>query len=293
MKLYTQPPDSVAAFWAKTESFLMQAEAINNVMIGLLRRAATDAAIAEKWHMQLAAVEHKGEIVAVSTQTLPRNILLTPIKNQAAIDLLLDFWLQKRSEGHPVPGVLAKKNIVHAFADGWRNRSGDRLNVLMNECLYQLTEVTPPQGIPGDMRRVEPADRELLIEWMELFQAHALADKPPEDMEVWVDDLLQRPLGRDAFLWMVDGVPVSLAGYSGATPHGMRVGPVFTPDEHRRKGYASALVAALSQHILDMGNQFCFLYTDLKNPTSNSIYQKVGYRPICDVDMILFEDDER
>ena len=82
--------------------------------------------------------------------------------------------------------------------------------------------------------------------------------------------------------------PVSLTGVSGATPHGIRIGPVYTPSAFRGRGYASALVAEVSQEQLDAGRRFCFLYTDLANPTSNKIYQAIGYRPVTDALRIDF-----
>jgi predicted GNAT family acetyltransferase len=74
-----------------------------------------------------------------------------------------------------------------------------------------------------------------------------------------------------------------MAGYAGPTPHGIRIGPVYTPPGQRGRGYASACVARLSQDMLDAGRTYCFLYTDLTNPTSNHIYQQIGYEPVCDV----------
>ena len=95
--------------------------------------------------------------------------------------------------------------------------------------------------------------------------------------------------GTDSGLYLWDdGRPVSLAGYSGPTPHGIRVGPVYTPPAQRGNGYASACVAALSQLLLDGGRAHCFLFTDLGNPTSNHIYQAIGYWPVCDVDEYRF-----
>jgi predicted GNAT family acetyltransferase len=90
-----------------------------------------------------------------------------------------------------------------------------------------------------------------------------------------------------ALVWEDRG-PVSYAGSS--TPAGgvVRIGPVYTPPAHRGRGYASALVAAISQLSLDRGAAACCLYTDLANPTSNRIYLAVGYRPLCDVTLRLF-----
>lgn len=90
--------------------------------------------------------------------------------------------------------------------------------------------------------------------------------------------------------WEHEGAPVSLAGFAGPTPHGVRVGPIYTPPAERRRGYASPLVATLSQRLLDGGRRFCFLYTDLSNPTSNRIYTDVGYEPVCDVNVFAFDN---
>jgi predicted GNAT family acetyltransferase len=90
------------------------------------------------------------------------------------------------------------------------------------------------------------------------------------------------------FLWE-DSKPVALAGITRPTPEGMGVGPVYTPPERRGRGYATSLVAQISQQLLASGRQFCTLFTDLANPTSNSIYQKIGYRPVGDYTVYRFE----
>lgn len=91
-----------------------------------------------------------------------------------------------------------------------------------------------------------------------------------------------RQLSRGGLWLWVNQQPVAMAGSAQPTPHGIRISRVYTPSEHRRRGYATALVAQLSQHLLDSGRQFCFLFTDLANPTSNSIYRKIGYEGVCD-----------
>ena len=110
----------------------------------------------------------------------------------------------------------------------------------------------------------------------------ALEDEP-SDIEAMTDRWISRR-GRTLHLWE-DGEVVSLAGVGSRTPNGVRIGPVYTPPEARNRGYASALVAAISQAELDAGRRFCFLFTDLANPTANHIYQAIGYEPVRDVDM--------
>jgi predicted GNAT family acetyltransferase len=82
---------------------------------------------------------------------------------------------------------------------------------------------------------------------------------------------------------------VSLAGFGGSTPNGVRIGPVYTPPESRGHGYATSLVAHVSARLLERGRRFCFLYTDLANPTSNAIYERIGYERVCESDEIGFK----
>jgi predicted GNAT family acetyltransferase len=112
-----------------------------------------------------------------------------------------------------------------------------------------------------------------------------------EDDPAEADDLVDRWMagrGRTLHLWE-DGEVVSLAGVGSLTPNGIRIGPVYTPPEARNRGYASSLVAAVSQAELDAGRRFCFLFTDQANPVSNHIYQAIGYRPVRDVEAYRFE----
>jgi predicted GNAT family acetyltransferase len=89
-------------------------------------------------------------------------------------------------------------------------------------------------------------------------------------------------------LWIDDGVPVSMTGVGARTPNGVRIGPVYTPPARRGRGYASNLVAAASQAELDAGTRAIFLFTDLANPTSNHIYQAIGFEPVTDIDRYTF-----
>jgi predicted GNAT family acetyltransferase len=141
--------------------------------------------------------------------------------------------------------------------------------------------VIPPRPAPGRLVEANEGERALLVDWLDRFhvEAHGHSDRPRAERGV------QTRLTSSAgglYLW-IDGEPVCFAGAAGPTPTGIRVGPVYTPPERRRRGYASACVAALSQALLDSGRQRCFLFTDLANPTSNAIYQAIGYRPVCDM----------
>ena len=162
--------------------------------------------------------------------------------------------------------------------------TGHPATLLVEERIYRLSKVIPPRPTPGVMRRAAEQDRALLAAWITAFDREALPDDgPPRDADRMVDRWLHER-DRTAWLWEVDGRAVSLAGSGSPTPSGIRIGPVYTPPEDRRRGYASALVAAASQELLDRGRSFCFLFTDLANPTSNHVYQAIGYEPVTDVD---------
>ena len=149
-------------------------------------------------------------------------------------------------------------------------------------------------GVVGSARDARDDELPLIAGWAVAFQAEALPQSGAPMLTA--DDFLDRwrsappttPAIGGTMVWEVDGTPVSFAQYKGPTPNGMRIGPVFTPPEHRRHGYASALVAAISQRILSFGKRYAFLYTDLANPTSNHIYQEIGFEPVCDVDEYRF-----
>ena len=142
------------------------------------------------------------------------------------------------------------------------------------------------------MRTATNDDRELLIDWVEEFLIEAVGGSANERAEDIVDSALQTG-SRTFYLWEDDGRPVSMAGVTGPTPNGIRVGPVYTPPGSRRRGYGSAVTAAASQAQLDAGRTFVFLFTDLDNPTSNRIYQAIGYEPVIDVDQLTFQPRER
>ena len=160
----------------------------------------------------------------------------------------------------------------------------------MQQRIYALERVEPPPRPRGEARVATPDDRELLLRWWHAFVEEAIHEGGPgaEHVERAVDHRLASP-HAGVLLWEDDGAVVSLAGWGGPTPSGSRVGPVYTPPELRGHGYATALTAALSQRLLAAGRRFCFLYTDLANPTSNAIYERIGYRRVCDSAEIAFD----
>ena len=150
--------------------------------------------------------------------------------------------------------------------------------------------IAPERPASGSWRIADGRDRDLIAEWFVAFHDEATPESPAPDAGDMADRLVSQ-VGRTGYVWEDRGEVVSLVGAGGATPNGIRIGPVYTPPDRRGHGYASALTAGASQDQLDRGRRFVFLFTDLANPTSNKIYQAIGYEPVCDVDAYLFGAD--
>ncbi|MEE8045888.1 MAG: GNAT family N-acetyltransferase [Dehalococcoidia bacterium] len=179
-------------------------------------------------------------------------------------------------------GVSGPKDASLAFADEWEALTRCNLEINMNSRIYECTAVTRLDWAEGTLRQATMDDIDLVQEWREAFRIEAQVAIPKN-----VDQVVGQLEDGNINLWITDR-PVSTAVMSRGTDNGRTVGAVYTPPEHRNNGYATALTAAITQKILDSGKKHVVLYTDLDNPTSNSIYQQIGYKPISDATVWLF-----
>jgi hypothetical protein len=268
--------DDVRSFYERVGPFLGAREAEHNLLLGFRTRLERDAHAFGPDDPYLAAALEGDSVVGVATRTPPFNLVLSlmePATAAAFADALA---------GEPLPGVIGPLDAGEAFVAHWPAPA----SVVVEERAYEATELIPPRETTGTMRRAGEADRELLVEWMTAFLEEAMGELDDVSAAASVDHRLADPHGALA-IWE-DGEPVAFAGYGSPTPSGMRVGPVYTPPALRGRGYASALTAAVTAEVLASGRRFCFLYTNLANPTSNSIYQRIGYRPVLDVNVWRF-----
>jgi ribosomal protein S18 acetylase RimI-like enzyme len=274
--------DSAEAFLAAASPLLSADEARHNLPFGIcdtLTTAPGRYPVAHLW-----TVEDGNEVVAAALMTPPWNLFVGRPRSPEALDFLAE---KLAGGGSELPGVTGGVPEADDFAEAWERLTGVRRRVRGRHGIYAVHDVQVPGGTPGAMRRATEADRDLLVEWMEAFIAEALPEAPNEDAEAAVQHRLEGPSGGLA-LW-IDEEPVSVAGFGGQTPNGIRIGPVYTPPELRGRGYASAVTAELSAELLADGRSYCFLYTDLANPTSNRIYQTIGYEFVCDSAEYAFE----
>jgi uncharacterized protein len=271
----------VGDFLDAAGAFLVAREAEHNLIFGV---SATIRETPEAYSgpPYMAVVERGNRVVAVALQTPPFRLILSEVDDAAAHPLLAADVLDR-----DLPGVTGPVEPTLAFLKAWAALGGPPARLQMSDRSYRLTRVRPPRPVAGRIRPATPADRPVVREWIEAFMVEAFGEVDLDEVEANTDRWLAGR-NRTLYLWE-DGEVVSLTGVGGPTPNGIRIGPVYTPPAGRRRGYASALVAAVSQAELDAGRRFCFLFTDLANPTSNHIYQAIGYEPVRDFDAYGFE----
>ncbi len=260
-----------AAFLRRAEAWLLLAEAENNLVLGIAS-ALIDGDHSYADPIYLATVEDDGKVCGCAFRTPPYKLSLTRMP-LAAIDPLVASVASVYPSVHAVGGPAAAAN---GFAESWAACRGVDCEVIMRNAIYSLdTVVPPPSPPPGIMRQASASDLQQLSDWGVRFveetgveHSHDLTRRLVENgsMYVWEDDAI-----------------TSMAAAMDPTATGVRIGYVYTPPSARGRGYASVLVAELSQLHFDRGLDLCFLYTDVANPTSNAIYSRIGYRQVCEV----------
>jgi GNAT superfamily N-acetyltransferase len=187
--------------------------------------------------------------------------------------------------GRPLPGINAEETAAMAFSAAWQQLTGTGTQIGRRSRLYRLGELQlPAPAPPGAARVAVAADSELLEAWLDAFSRELAGAAPP------IPGIVADRLGHGGLtLWEKDGVPVSLAGLTRPAGGIVRVAPVYTPPEHRQHGYGAAVTAAVSRAALDGGATAVVLFTDLANPTSNSLYQRLGYRRVEDRVIVEFQ----
>jgi predicted GNAT family acetyltransferase len=270
-------------FLARAQTVLESNETVNSLLLGIVLDIGRHP---ERFKAApyLALVEDERGMVA-AVMTPPHNLLLAGERagSKEALQLIAQD-LQK--DRWPVPGVLAPAPISHAFAEVWQDLTGRPYHEGRRQRLFSLSQVIPPRPGPGRLRVATRDDLELVMRWFTAFTQEALNQKVEgaEEIRQWAES---RITPGDCYLWE-DGQPVSMAVRSRPIVKTISIGPVYTPPELRGRGYASRCVAALSQLLLESGWQYCCLFTNLANPTANSIYQQIGYRPACDFNEYIF-----
>ncbi|HQR27575.1 MAG TPA: GNAT family N-acetyltransferase [Nocardioides sp.] len=244
-----------------------------------------DPAVPRWW---LVVTDDAGGIVGVAMRTAvgpPHALFLLPMPEEAALGLARAL----HARGEWTAGLNGALPATRVCAEEVAALWGGTVAVDLHTRLFELGELVPPRPAPGRLRRADTGDLELVVAWYGAFHADAdaqagrtpgtSADADPPDPE----GLLRRIAAGEVWLWEdPSGRPVHLTGASRPQFGVARLGPVYTPAEHRGRGYGGATVAEVSRRLRRSGARVC-LFTDQANPTSNSLYQTLGYRPVVDM----------
>ncbi len=279
--------DDFAAFYDRVRAYLMEEEAVHTLSLGFLQSWAMTNVTPDDLYM--ACAEQSGNVAGVVMRVGGFRAIVTRARSSEAVSALAERMFIDQPD---TPGALGTQAEARIFVEQWARLSGREYTLNRKERIYRLEQVNPVSGVNGSVRVGTLADLDFLSEWLRDFELEV----DPAAVPVPIDNyrrgirlrLESEPDVRGIWLWEDESKIVSMVGYSGPTPNGIRVGPVYTPPDYRGHGYASALTSAVTQYLLGQGRQFVALYTDLANPTSNKIYQAIGYQPVTDVDEYIF-----
>lgn len=239
----------------------------------------------------IVTVEDLGEVVAVAARVAPFGMIVSDARpagperttgsiERAVLALARDMILH---DIEPI-SVLGPRVMAAMLARAWGQATGATARLAREHVVYQVDRggLRPVHGVPGTAVPVTTTWLDLLAAWVVAFTAEALGgDEPgttPDEARARVDRAIAGR-GRGVLAWTTGGEPVAMAMYGGPTATGIRITSVYTPPEHRNRGYASALVAATCKSLMDWGKERCFLLADAANPASNRTYRKVGFVP--------------
>jgi uncharacterized protein len=280
MEMQVKQYTSINDFFKDNLSFLERKEAVNNLLIGI--PSSMIGATEEKIPLNLFSVFKNKEVVFSFVQTPPNNFLIygeEPM-GAAVFKALIPILIDKKII---TQGVIGPKNLAVKFAEIWKVETGQDWRVNFQQLIYQLDEVKETNVSKGILRKATMNDLPVVEQWFVDFSKEAMRNVDETAAKILAKAKVE--LGT-LYLWE-NGEPVSMAGVARPTRNGITVNYVYTPSECRGKGYASSCVSVMSKLMLEQ-YKYCCLFTDIANPTSNRIYQQIGYYPIFEYREIGF-----
>lgn len=250
-------------FLSKHLNALEADQARHNLFLGILNRAKKNPSAVRLWSL--------GDGAACAIQTPPNYLVLGDL-DQNQCDELAKAALNLEFNGCNGSGDTAEM-LVESFA-----RLGISHEIGMPQRIYALDQPPKYPSCEGNGRKARSDELELFCDWFNRFCHEAVAHESPPTKERMIEMFKERPI----FFWEVNGKPVAMAARNRETKSGSNISLVFTPPELRGKGYAGSVTAFTCENAFKDGKVVCFLYTDLRNPISNKVYQKIGFRGWCD-----------
>ncbi|MGP0020300.1 MAG: GNAT family N-acetyltransferase [Candidatus Sulfotelmatobacter sp.] len=268
MELKVLFSDDPAFVIRRADKFLSSEPVLHNLILSILHARVAQGGPGRYW-----VALHGEEAVGVVIQSpLEFPATLTPM-GLPAVTAVVDAIAEA---GVTLPGVNGDAATAASFAGQWSERCKSAATPFQGTRLYELLDLGEAPHTEGHLRQAGPEDRSSMILWTRAFQNEI--GEPANDTELRVDRALAT---GQIWVWDQNGETNSMAVGREAAQGVVRLSGVYTPPEKRKHGYAEACVHALSKHLRDRGDR-CILYTDLGNPTSNSIYRRIGYKAVAE-----------
>ncbi|MGW0499141.1 GNAT family N-acetyltransferase [Streptomyces sp. NPDC003007] len=270
-------------FLTRAGAFLRSRPALHTVPLTVMETLRTRGrSVCGGGAPEFGLLERDGAVRATFFRTPPHWLNLTALTPGDADALAARL----AALGHRPPGVNAPCDTAAAFAEAWQRHTGVTVTLRQRQRLYRLGTLTAPEPVPPGRPRVAvAADRELLVRWHDEF-SESVGQGTARGSAEWADARIDS--GGITFWEAPDGTPVAMAGTGPQVAGQIRVAPVYTPYHLRGRGYAGAATTEVSRAALAAGADEVLLFTDLANPTSNGLYQRIGYRPVADFEVYDF-----
>lgn len=284
--------DDPAAFLDVAREHLAADPVLTTVIATVTARYAAGTGSPAPYLWWVVARDDAGGVTGVGMRTAPfapYPLYVLPMPDEAAIELARRL----HERGEEVRGVNGALPTAQVVAEETARLAGGAAEAHEHLRLFELGELVVPPAPPGRLRAASRADAELCLAWFRAFAEDAAEQAGREGAHTMEEFSLEMMHGRidDGLIWLWEdeaGTPVHLTGANLPANGVTRIGPVYTPKEHRGRGIASRAVAEVSQRYVEQGIRCC-LFTDQANPTSNKIYEAVGYRPVVDMVNLLVE----
>lgn len=270
------------SFNQRVRDFLLRNEALHHAMLSQCYTLAHQPE-ALKQSSDLLTLESNGEVVAVAINHSSHSVFISMLTHQCGVDLLAQHLLRHGT----LSMVNAPPDVAQRFAQIWTQLTQQPHTPEMTLCAYRLEHLRPFTKVAGQLRQANVADIPLVSQWYTAFSEEGWG-RLPHNSQDWATRQINQ---GHAFLWQ-DGDPVAMGCRIGQTENGFRVSIIFTPKEHRRKGYGKTCTAALTQRLLSDGQRYCFLYADKNNAFSNRMYEVIGYELMGETQNYLFATAE-
>lgn len=269
--MHVEVHENAVAFLDAAGPLLLTHEAENNVVLASASLITSgDHPFSEPYFF--ATLSDGGCVVGAAVRTPPDSLFLTAMPDGAAARLA-----EVVAGQHPaLPSVTGPAGPAHEFAEAWCRLHGGTATLRHHWHLYVIeTLARPARRAPGRLRAADEGDLECLREW---GPRYAYEVNAPADVTAFLERMLRR---GTLYVWD-DGGARCLVAMSGRTPNGMRVAAVYTPDEHRNRGYATAAVAEITETMLARGFRFCMLVAETQDEAPNRIYRRLGFEAVAE-----------